>query len=92
MPKLTEHQKALLAECVKYYISDQSTRAGRRYYYRLGGSGQVPRRYNRHTLPKLEALGLIARDGGYRATKLGVSVWNSFPRPAEEKALTGATS
>jgi hypothetical protein len=71
MPKLTAHQLRLLAECYDYSVSEQRLCSGRMVYYRLGGSGYVPVRYNRHTLPKLRELGLVEYHGYYRASQKG---------------------
>lgn len=68
MKKLSQHQLALLRECCKYSIMDDSIR---KRWYRLGGHGDAPLRYNRNTMWALSEVSLVVRNGGYRATKAG---------------------
>lgn len=64
--KLSANQLALLKECCQYNISDQG-----RKYYRLGGSGYAPIRYNAHTLSILKQKGLVQYTGYWAATEAG---------------------
>lgn len=67
--KLTARQEALLREATHYEISDAVGD-----YYRLGGRGVAPIRFNRSTLPKLERMGLVTRKAGYwKATEAGMA-------------------
>jgi predicted methyltransferase len=59
---------ALLWECSQYAIMDNMVG---REYYRLGGHGNAPLRYNHKTMMILERHGLVARTGGYTATEKG---------------------
>ena len=68
MKKLSQHQLALLRECCQYSIMDDGVRC---QWYRLGGSGFVPLRYNRNTMRALSEVSLVVRNGGYRATETG---------------------
>lgn len=71
----------MLAECCQYSISDQTERSGRGYFYRLGGHGRVPMRYNSKLLPGLETLGLVQRGGGYSATAAGLALNRDLRAP-----------
>ncbi|MBB5762182.1 hypothetical protein HNR01_001802 [Methylorubrum rhodesianum] len=67
MPKLTERQVALLREAEKHVISETGND-----YYRVGGYGMAPIRYDYRSFRKLRDMGLVAhKDGGWRATDAG---------------------
>jgi len=55
---LTARQRALLEEMKTYALSDAGGK-----FYRLGGHGCVPLRYDYRTLPRLHDLGLVSRRG-----------------------------
>jgi hypothetical protein len=78
---LTPIQIQMLAECCQYSISDLSERSGRRYFYRLGGHGEVPMRYNSKLLPGLARLGLVIANGGYSATVEGMKLNRDLNTP-----------
>lgn len=67
--KLSAQQLALLNECCQYNISDQGKK-----YYRLGGHGYAPIRYNEHTLSILKQEGLVEYKSYWSATELGKKV------------------
>jgi hypothetical protein len=64
--KISPHQTQLLRECCKYKISSFAQR-----YLRLGGSGEVPMRYNANTLRILSGHGLVEYVGYWQATEAG---------------------
>lgn len=65
--KLTLRDVALLRECDQYAILDDHGT-----YYRLGGHGYAPIRYNRASLPRLGRMGLVAyRMGRWKTTPAG---------------------
>ena len=71
MKPLSNTQLHLLDECTRYSISEDRNRAGRSAYYRLGGYGFTPIRYNWHTLRVLEKRGLVEYVGYWQATEEG---------------------
>ena len=68
MKKITPHQLALLRECCQYSISEMSSD---NEWYRLGGHGNVPLRFDSRTMPALLRAGLVRYDGYYKATDAG---------------------
>ena len=65
MKRLSHHQLALLRECCRYSISEWSSK---NQWYRLGGHGTVPLRYNQNTMQILHAKDLVEYKGYYTAT------------------------
>lgn len=69
MTTLTERQFALLREAERYTISETGN-----VYYRVGGHGTVPIRYDYRSFRKLRDMGLVEhKGGGWRATDAGLS-------------------
>lgn len=68
-PKLSDHQRALLAECAEFKIAVINGR-----YLRLGGSGESPLRYNDRTLYILRDMGAVSYDGYWQATEKGRAI------------------
>lgn len=68
LKSLSAQQLQVLRNCCRYPIMDDWTRKA---YYRLGGYGCAPIRYNRFTLPILNRLGLVRYDSYYVATDAG---------------------
>ncbi len=67
--KLTNRQRILLREASIRRISDLSGD-----YYRVGGYGTIPIRYDGRSYPVLQRLGLVEySSGGYAATEAGRS-------------------
>lgn len=66
IPRLTQPQLALLHECSTYSISIDQKR-----YYRIGGSGFAPIRFNDNTMRVLEKKGMVEYKGYWTATEAG---------------------
>lgn len=64
--RMSEREKTLLNECCKYAICTVGNQ-----YYRLGGHGHVPLRWNYATLRNLEKAGLVEYIGYWKATQKG---------------------
>lgn len=76
MPKLTERQVALLREAERYVISETGND-----YYRVGGHGTVPIRYDYRSFRKLRDMGLVEhKDGGWQATSAAALSEPAAPR------------
>lgn len=65
--KLTARDLALIDECDRYSVSDDGSG-----YYRLGGHGYAPIRYNHASLRRLRRGGWVDDSAGYyKATPAG---------------------
>lgn len=75
-PNLNERQKTLIREALVYAIADDGG-----IFYRLGGHGYVPLRYDHRSYPALAALGLVERVvNHWKATAAGAAaIGETFP-------------
>jgi hypothetical protein len=76
--RMSEREKTLLNECCKYAIGTTGNK-----YYRLGGHGYVPLRWNYATLRNLEKAGLVEYIGYWKATQKG----QDLMRPNDQALL-----
>lgn len=74
MSTLTKNQLYLLSECENYALMIDRSRAGKSRWYRLGGHGYVPLRYDARTMRALVDLGLVDEMRHFQATEKGKAV------------------
>lgn len=66
-PKLTDRQRILIREALIYAIADDGGK-----FYRLGGHGYVPLRYDYRSYQTLYEMGYVERRvNHWKATRLG---------------------